>query len=98
MLKILIVDDVAEDRALAQRVLKQCKVLNPVHLINSGLECITILQKAQPNDHFLVLLDLVMSPHSGHWVLREANNRHLSNIAVFVMLSGIVGIKDVHEG
>ena len=104
MLKILIVDDSAEDRALVERVLHQCKVLNPVHSIKSGLECITVLEKAlscpkgQKPDRFLVLLDLVMSPHSGHWVLREAAHRNITDIALFVMLSGIVGIKDVHEG
>jgi|SRR3954470_10101297 len=104
MLQILIVDDMGEDRALAQRVLKQCKLLNPIHVIKSGMECITTLQtglvrrKDGGTNHFLVLLDLAMSPHNGHWVLQEAANRNMMGRVVFVMLSGIAGIKDVHLG
>jgi two-component system response regulator len=104
MVEILVVDDSAEDRALAQRVLKQCKILNPTQMLRSGEECIRKLETgiAPGSDwsglRFLVLLDLSMSPHNGHWVLREAAKRNLKNKAIFVMLSGIAGIRDVHEG
>jgi CheY-like chemotaxis protein len=104
MLQILIVDDSGEDRALAQRVLTQCKILNPIHLIKSATDCITTLKngifrpKENNSQYFLVLLDLAMSPHNGHWVLREAAARNLMHHVIFVMLSGIAGIRDVHQG
>jgi two-component system response regulator len=104
MLQILIVDDSGEDRALAQRVLTQCKILNPIHLVSSAADCITTLQngifrpKENSAQRFLVLLDLAMSPHNGHWVLREAATRNLMDSVIFVMLSGIAGIRDVHQG
>jgi len=104
MLQILIVDDMGEDRALAQRVLKQCKILNPIHPLKSGMDCITTLQsglirqKGSVANHFLVLLDLAMAPHDGHWVLQEAAKRNMMTSVIFVMLSGIAGIRDVHQG
>ena len=105
MVEILVVDDSAEDWHLAQRVLKQCKILNPIQMLRSGEECIRKLEtrELRPESEwsrfrFLVLLDLSMSPHNGHWVLREAAKRNLKSKAIFVMLSGIAGIRDVHEG
>src|SRR5262245_3052457 len=99
MLQIIIVDDAAEDRTLAHRVLKQCKITNPIHLIKNGMDCIATLRAgAARSTRFLVLLDLAMAPHNGQWVLREAAQRGLMSSAIFVMMSGIAGIKDVHEG
>jgi hypothetical protein len=43
MLPIVIVDDSREDAMLAVRVLKECKIVNPIIVLKSGEECIDFL-------------------------------------------------------
>jgi len=102
MMPIVIVDDAGEDATLANRVLSQCKILNPVRIFKSGQECIdyfeTIASRAAGTLPCLLLLDLSMSPMSGVDVLRHLRNSPNARDSVLVMLSGVTDYKIIHEG
>ena len=48
MVTILIVDDSREDALLAQRVLSQCKLLNPAVILPSGDACLDYFEGVAP--------------------------------------------------
>ena len=103
MLKILIADDVLDDAMLAERALRQAKVLNPIHMINGGEECIQYFREhgcsAGNNSGACVLfLDMMMFPTDGFAVLRTLNEQNLAGDSIIVMLSGITDIKAIQEG
>ncbi len=102
MMPILIVDDSSEDAALASRVLDQCKVLNPVHILKSGAECIAYFVKTGSHHQgtlpCLVLLDLAMKPTTGIDVLHRVRNCPSAWDSIFVMLSGISDFSIIHQG
>jgi CheY-like chemotaxis protein len=99
---ILIVDDSGEDAALASRVLDQCKVLNPVHLMKTGEECISYFEQTASHTAgtlpCLVLLDLAMNPTSGLEVLRRLRQSENASDSTFVMLSGISDFNIIRQG
>jgi CheY-like chemotaxis protein len=102
MLPILIVDDSNEDLVLAERALRSCKLLNPIHRFSTGAECIKYFEghwasgkRAQP---CLLFLDLVMAPISGLEVLRNIRDTSFFKESIIVMLSGISDIKMVRDG
>lgn len=96
MLHIVIVDDSREDLGFLERVLRQCKILNPIHSIHSGEECLAFFRSKATRS--LVILDLVMAPTSGISVIRELRESGLARDSVIVMLSGITDIKAINEG
>lgn len=98
MLPILIVDDSREDLMLAERVLRSCKVLNPIHSVSSGKECLKFLKDQPGGDGALVFLDLGMVPVSGLEVMRISGETEFGRRSMFVMLSGISDIKMLREG
>src|SRR5204862_5281720 len=99
MMPILIVDDSAEDAALAQRVLGQCKIQNPLQVLSSGEDCLEYFQKRSEADAppALVLLDLAMSPVSGLEVLRQLQGNRKAQESIFVILSGLGDYKSLHD-
>jgi CheY-like chemotaxis protein len=101
MLPILVVDDAEGDLILAERVLRQCKILNPIRLINSGNGCIAYFEGMAPFEQrelpCLVLLDLVM-PTSGVEVLKYLQEKGLAKTSILVMLSGLQDLKSIHQG
>jgi response regulator of citrate/malate metabolism len=100
MVPILIVDDSREDALLAQRVLAQCKLLNPAILLQSGDQCLDYFEGVAPfRDRelpCLVLLDMVMAPLSGLDVLHKLQAQKSGSM--FVMLSGLTDLKSIHQG
>src|SRR5687767_13454297 len=106
MLPIVIVDDSREDVALVQRVLIQCRILNPVATFLSGKECIDFIEATGDFKHrvapFLMLLDLAMQPISGIDVLRKFQEAAKSSPdlqrSLVVMLSGVSDLALVNEG
>jgi response regulator of citrate/malate metabolism len=100
MVPILIVDDSREDALLAQRVLAQCKLLNPAILLQSGDQCLDYFEGVAPfRDRklpCLVLLDMVMAPLSGLDVLQKLQSQKAGSM--FVMLSGLTDLKSIHQG
>src|SRR5258706_364698 len=101
MLPILIVDDSRDDLMLAERVLRLCKILNPVFSMNTGEECIKYFRKADVSPSSgpcLVFLDLAMPPIGGLDVLRIIRDSLCAKESIFVMLSGISDIKMLREG
>jgi CheY-like chemotaxis protein len=99
MLNILVVDDAEDDRLLAERVLRHCKILNPVLLFRGGDECIRHFEENSPKgERSLVFLDMIMAPTSGLNVLRRLRDRNIAGESVLVMLSGITDMKLIQEG
>ncbi|HEX7862683.1 MAG TPA: response regulator [Verrucomicrobiae bacterium] len=103
MLPLLIVDDAREDALLVQRVLSQCKILNPVLVLNSGDACLDFFEAVGPFTErklpCLVLLDMIMAPLSGLDVLGKLRSHGwLAKGSMVVMLSGLTDIKAIHEG
>src|ERR1051325_6740663 len=105
MFPVLIVDDSREDLMLADRVLRQCKILNPIHLLSSGEACIDFLRRnfvaddeSKAPQPCLIFLDLGMHPMSGIETLRAINEMPVASKSCVVMLSGITDIKMIREG
>jgi two-component system response regulator len=103
MLKILIVDDAPDDAVLAERVLRRTKVLNPIHVLNSGDECVRYFREhgcsAGSNaDGCIVFLDMMMQPTDGLAVLRTLKIENLAGDSIVVMLSGNADLKAIQEG
>jgi CheY-like chemotaxis protein len=103
MMPILIVDDSKEDADLASRILWQCKIRNPIEVLNSGKGCLDWFEaKSSRRDTSpcLVLLDLSMKPESGIDVLRHfaQTGNTKARQSMFVMLSGISDYNIVREG
>jgi CheY-like chemotaxis protein len=100
---VVVVDDVEEDLLLIERVLRQCRLLNPIFRVNSGEQCLAhfarVKASASVEEHpCLLLLDLQMSPVSGLNVLAALKNGALTQNIPVVMLSGVRDIRTVHEG
>jgi CheY-like chemotaxis protein len=98
MLPILIVDDSQDDLMLAERVLRACKLLNPVTSFTNGTDCLNYFADRATGEPALVFVDLRMSPVGGLEVLRQARGIDCARESVFVMLSGISDIKMLREG
>ena len=100
MVPILIVDDSREDALLAERVLSQCKILNPAILLDSGDACLDYFEGAGPfagrKLPCIVRLDMIMGPMSGLDVLQKV--RLEKNGSLVVMLSGLTDLKSIHQG
>jgi len=91
MLRILVVDDVDDILRCTERALRQCRLLNPIHLIHDGEECIRYFEEMgtpAEEDGYLVFLDLIM-PVSGLEVLRVISDKGLLRESILVMLSGV---------
>jgi two-component system response regulator len=97
---ILVVDDHPEDLLLAQRALRQCKVLNPVHVFARAEECLQFFDSLSERDPVpcILFLDLVMTPMSGVQLLQALRQKRAGREALVVMLSGMGDLKAVHEG
>ena len=102
MCPIVLVDDSPEDLLLAERVLRQCKVCNPILTLTDGRDCMAYFEKkARENPQpvpCLLLLDLVMAPVDGLAVLRVLKEKNLAVDSVVVMVSGLTDIKAIHQG
>src|SRR5688500_4986473 len=97
MLPIVIVDDSREDALLAVRVLKRCKVMNPIIVLGSGQDCIDFFEgKGEHGNRSLpclLFLDLSMQPISGVDVLRRLRTQFGATPdfggSLIIMLSGV---------
>ncbi|MDI1248338.1 MAG: response regulator [Lacunisphaera sp.] len=90
--EILLVEDNAEDAALALRAFRRAKFANPIKLVTDGQAALDFLfrtgryQKRQPTLPQLVLLDLNLPKVSGVEVLRAIKSSELTrNIPVVVL-------------
>lgn len=96
---IVVVDDSGEDLLFAQRVLAECKILNPIISFKSGRECLDYFKVLSVDDApGLVLVDLVMPQPNGVEVCRQLCNSPIGKHAIFVMLSGLADIKLIQQG
>ena len=100
MMPIVIVDDASEDLLFAERILRECKVLNPIVTLKTGQECIDYFKQLGPDSQSpcLALIDLVMPHPNGVEILRQLGNSHHAKRTIFVMLSGLADIKLIQQG
>ena len=100
MMPVVIVDDASEDLIFAERILRECKVLNPIVAMKTGQECIDYFKGLDQNAESpcLALIDLVMPNPNGVEVLRQLGNSHHASRTIFVMLSGLADIKLIQQG
>jgi CheY-like chemotaxis protein len=99
MVEIVLVDDAREDLAFLERVLRQCKILNPIHRFYGGDDTLLYFRKLNPDaGRYLIFIDLIMSPLNGISVLRSLRAEGIAQNCIFVMLSGITDIKAINEG
>src|SRR3954462_15803633 len=99
MLPILIVDDARDDLILAQAMLRRCRILNPVHLMTTGDECICYFKnewagpEGEKPERCLAFIDMAMYPISGIQTLAAISKTKLVLESILVMISGIEDIK-----
>jgi len=89
---ILVADDDADDRMLAQDALEESRLANDLHFVEDGEELLDYLyargkyQNAAPPRPGLILLDLNMPKKDGREVLREIKaDENLRSIPVVVL-------------
>ena len=94
MMPVVIVDDASEDLLFAERILRECKVLNPIVAMKTGQECIDYFNRLDPDAESpcLALIDLVMPHPNGVEILKQLGNSHHAQRTIFVMLSGLADI------
>ena len=100
MMPVVIVDDASEDLLFAERILRECKVLNPIVAMKTGQECIDYFNRLDPDAESpcLALIDLVMPHPNGVEILKQLGNSHHAQRTIFVMLSGLADIKLIQQG
>lgn len=101
MLPILVVDDSREDMLLAERILRQCKIRNPIRTFSNGRDCIRHFEGKDQDPMevpCLLLLDLMMAPVDGLAVLRFLKETNLAGDSPVVMVSGLTDIKAIQQG
>jgi len=99
MQPVLIVDDSADDRLFAQRIFRECKILNPLIGLSGGQQCLDYFDDICAKDiPALVLIDLSMPHPNGVVVLHELCDAGWGGKTVFVMLSALEDIKHIRAG
>jgi CheY-like chemotaxis protein len=89
---IIIADDDAEDQALAQEAFAECRVANPLLIVDSGADLLDYLLKGKPIGEqepvrpALIILDLKMPGTDGFDVLKAVkSNPDLRSIPIVVL-------------
>lgn len=90
MQKILIIDDDAIVIFLQQKILQKCGFINVPYTFCGGKEALEFLANEDPDDEFLILLDINMPGMSGWEVLENLKTMEISkNINVIMVTSSI---------
>lgn len=92
-LTILMADDDADDRLLAQEAMQEARLLNEFHFVEDGEELLDYLYRRGSYSHFidrplpgLILLDLNMPRKDGREALQEIKaDPHLQHIPIVVL-------------
>ena len=90
-------DDSQTDLLLAERILRNCKILNPVLTFQRG-ESLLQYFAGEFDPPALALIDMVMRPMNGNHVLRAMRERGLTDSIPFVMVSGLADFRTLQEG
>ncbi len=95
ILSVLLAEDSAEDIAAVERAWKRHNILNPLHVVRDGEECLDYLHKrgryappanGQAPRPGILILDLKMPKMDGLAVLREIReNERLRHLPVIVL-------------
>lgn len=90
MQKILIIDDDAIVIFLQQKIIQKCEFHSELHTFRNGKEAMDFLAKEDPEDEFLILLDINMPGMSGWEVLEALKPMEISkNVHVIMVTSSI---------
>lgn len=98
---ILVVDDVRDELLLVERIIQSCKLLNPVHLLETGGDCIRFFEQDSRRDDpsgCILFLDMMMQPTSGLEVLDRVRDLPSARKSLIVMVSGLTDIKAINTG
>jgi CheY-like chemotaxis protein len=95
---IIIVDDSDGDAMLLERVLRQCKLLNPIICFKKSQDCLDYISKSINETPVLILVDLIMPPPDGIEVIESLSRSGVTARAPTVMLSGLTDIKLIQRG
>ena len=99
MLPIVVIDDSKEDLLLAERVIRQARLLNPVHLFRDAVHCHAYFSDASAEtEPALMFLDLVMFPRSGIEVVRSLKRHPRAAASLTVMLTGLGDVRLIQQG
>lgn len=103
MFPIFLVDDSREDLALEERILRQCRILNPIEPLNSGQACLDLLEtcyaaSAPKRPAPLIFVDIAMPETDGVQTIGAIQRLALNAAPFIVMVSGMADLKKVSEG
>jgi two-component system response regulator len=99
MLPIVVIDDSKEDLLLTERVIRQARVLNPVHLFSDAAHCDAYFSDSSAgSEPALIFVDLLMFPQSGMEVLRSLKRHPRARASLSVMLTGLGDIRHIQQG
>lgn len=99
MLPIVVIDDSREDLILAERVIRQSRILNPVHLFRDAVHCHAYFSDASAGtEPALMFLDLLMFPKSGIEVVRSLKRYSRARASLVVMLTGLGDVRHIQQG
>ena len=97
-------DDSKADAGLAEHILRQCKILNPVSFFGSGkalIKQIDAMSERSLNGELepsLIFLDLTMPEMTGLDVLTSLGSHPYAKHCISIMLSGLKDIKAINKG
>lgn len=97
MFPILLLDDAEGDLILAERLLRNCKIMNPILAFRKGEELLAYFA-AEFDPPALILTDMMMEPMSGVDVLAALQRRGLTDAIPVVMVSGLADHKVLQNG
>ncbi len=104
MKEILLVEDSDTDATLLQRVLKEAKVINPLHHLSNGAEALTCLQETErkaPEDSATVpsilLLDLKLPAVSGFEILSFLRGRAAFSELLKIIVSDLDDLESIRK-
>jgi len=83
---ILLVEDDQLDQKSVKRALKDLMVLNPLNIVESGIQAIDFLENKQQKNPCLILLDLNMPQMNGIEFLKIYNNKFRQDVAAPVVV------------
>lgn len=103
MFPIFLVDDSREDLALEERILRQCRILNPIEPLNGGQACLDLLEtcyasSAPKRPAPLIFIDMAMPQMDGVKTIGAIQSLKLNATPFIVMVSGMTDLKKVGEG
>ncbi len=99
MVPIVIIDDSREDLLLAERVIRQARLCNPVHQFRDAAQSHSYFSDESAGaTPVLMFIDLLMFPQSGIELLRSLKRHERVRASLAVMLTGLGDVRYIQRG